>query len=153
MYKITVKLRSFSAAHRLIKAYEGKCRHLHGHNYQIIVHVAAPKTNAADLVLDFSWIHTHCDRWVQAHLDHAVLVCSEDLPLLEFVKKEKQHHYLFPEGLNTSAEALAFHLYHQFSQLLQKAVPEFDTLHLTCVEVWESDRSSAHYGEPRDGFQ
>ncbi|MBX9706042.1 MAG: 6-carboxytetrahydropterin synthase, partial [Gammaproteobacteria bacterium] len=35
MYVIKKQLDTFSAAHRLTKGYQGKCKDLHGHDYQV----------------------------------------------------------------------------------------------------------------------
>ena len=43
MFDVEIR-RTFSAAHQL-KGYDGDCRNLHGHNYSVVVNVAAEKLN------------------------------------------------------------------------------------------------------------
>ena len=146
MYNLLIKLKNFSAAHRLIKSYKGKCNHLHGHNYRLSLTIASPSVDQSDLVIDFKVVRQVCDQWVQTHLDHATIVCDADLPLLDFLKAHQQHHYVMPEGQNSSAEALSRHLYDIFDRLIAKAAGQSaDQIHLSCVEVWESDTSAAAY--------
>jgi len=146
MHIIKTDLKPFSAAHRLVKGYQGKCAHLHGHDYQVNLHIAAKALNALDLVVDFDDIKTLCNDWVQAHLDHGTLIVESDKPLHEFVHAESQKHFLIPDGRNSSVEALAEHLYHQFTELWEvnreRLNPE---AFIHTVEVWESERSGAMY--------
>ena len=53
MFYLSKQLKSFAAAHRLIKDYPGKCRDLHGHNYRVDVLLAADQLDHYDFVLDF----------------------------------------------------------------------------------------------------
>lgn len=43
---------NFEAAHMLV-GHTGKCRNLHGHNYKVLVEVAATNLNEMDMVKDF----------------------------------------------------------------------------------------------------
>ena len=51
MFDIEIR-RTFSAAHQL-KGYDGDCRNLHGHNYNVIAVVRTAKLNEIGIALDF----------------------------------------------------------------------------------------------------
>ena len=146
MYLIKTDLRSFSAAHRLVKNYTGKCSHLHGHDYRVNLLIGAEGLNELDLVVDFDDIKTICNDWVQGHLDHGTLVCSEDVALLTFVHHQGQKHYVLPNGRNASVEALAEHLFTIFQDLWAQHRARLNpTSFIHTVEVWESQTSGAMF--------
>ena len=142
MFQIKLALRSFCAAHRLVKGYKGQCSHLHGHNYSINIALSGDKLDSIGMVIDFSVVKSLFNAWIDANLDHATLVCSEDSSLFEFLKHDEQKHYVLPGAKNTTAESLAEHLYSVFSTLLDESGEQ------ACmdeVEVWETVRSAAVY--------
>lgn len=144
MHLIKTDLRQFSAAHRLVKGYKGKCSHLHGHDYQVNVVIAGNALNDLDLLIDFDDIKKICNTWVQGHLDHGTLICASDLELHQFVQSQKQKHYVLPGGRNATAEALAEHLFSIFNDLWQENSAKLNPASfIHSVEVWESDKSGA----------
>lgn len=149
MYEIKTKLMEISAAHRLIKSYQGKCRTLHGHNYVIFLTFSCNKLDENDFVLDFSLVKQHCNAWLETHWDHAILISSDDKPLLEFSIKEKQKHYIIPNGQNTTVEVLSQHLFEQISSQLTNILKlEPHTVTLSNAEIWETSSAQAHYHNP-----
>ena len=50
-YRLTVR-RHFSAAHHL-RDYDGKCAHLHGHNYKIEITVTGDELDDCGMLMDF----------------------------------------------------------------------------------------------------
>jgi len=145
MFYINKRLRQFSAAHRLIKGYEGKCRDLHGHNYFIEVTITAEQLNEYDFVIDFDDIKQHLDEWVQEHWDHATLVSEMDAALIAFLKKEKQTYFVIPGDKNTTAECLAEFLFHRFTEILSALSDINQRITLSDVRVFESENASAGY--------
>ena len=143
MFTITKQLRKFSAAHRLVKNYVGRCKHLHGHDYKVEVTIAAKQLNQYDFVMDFDEIKQLFDRWLQDHWDHATLVSEIDTPLIDFLEKQQQHYFIIPGNKNTTAECLAEFLFQQFNQLLKTVDNQRITLHT--VRVFESDSAWASY--------
>jgi len=145
LFYIHKKLKPFSAAHRLIKSYTGKCRNLHGHNYSVDVKIKARKLDRFDFVMDFDDVKDYFDQWVQTNWDHATLVSEMDRTLIDFLEKEQQHHFIFPGSYNTTAERLAEYLFHQFTHILNDHQPSEKNLVLTKVCVYESETASATY--------
>ena len=146
MFIIEKKLRKFSAAHRLINGYKGKCRNLHGHNYKLAVALRNDKLDDHDLLIDFDVIKRLFDSYVQDSMDHAVLVSDADTELLKFVKKEQQRHYIIDGGRNTSVEVLAHVLYEKFQQLLDTEQLQ-QQVKLHYVKVFETDTAWATYSK------
>ena len=146
MYMIERELKEFAAAHRLGKDYQGKCQHLHGHNYRVVVLLAGEQLDGYDFLIDFNDIKSLFDVWLQQNWDHCTLISEQDTGLLEFVKAEKNKYFLLPGGDNTTAEALARFLYGTFSALLQRStLVDEQRVRLVEVKVFENVRSAAAY--------
>ena len=60
MFDIEIR-RTFSAAHQL-KGYDGDCRNLHGHNYNVIAVVRTDKLNEIGIALDFKKLKAALDE-------------------------------------------------------------------------------------------
>lgn len=146
MYTIDKKLKTCSAAHRLLQGYQGKCRHLHGHNYAISIRLQGPKLDANGMLIDFGLISQACNDYIQRHWDHATLVSCDDTELLNFVQQHQQKHAVI-EGDNTSAEVLARTLFTEFEQIFAKHTETPPGLSLCSVTVNETDSASATYSK------
>ena len=141
MYALNVRLKDFSAAHRLIKNYQGKCNHLHGHNYAVTITVESLTLSDDDMLIDFSVLKKHANQWVQVHLDHATLVCKDDHHLKDFLVSHQQKHYVMEK--NTTAEAVAGVIYDALSLIIDHLTQS--SCRLKKVTVAESDDCSAQY--------
>lgn len=95
-----------SCGHRVV-GHEGKCQHLHGHNYRIHFKVGSPALDSLGRVLDFSAIKTLLCMWVEDHWDHKFLMWSRD-PMLPMVEKADPSVVIL--GFNPTAENMAHHL-------------------------------------------
>lgn len=71
-----------SVGHR-VAGHEGKCQHLHGHNYRIHFEIEGPKLDAIGRVLDFSVIKEKLCMWLEEHWDHKFLAWTNDSLLNE----------------------------------------------------------------------
>lgn len=63
MFRVTKHI-EFCYGHRLLN-YEGKCRHLHGHNGRVEVHIEADRLDARGMVYDFSEIKEAIKNWIE----------------------------------------------------------------------------------------
>ena len=131
MYELTVET-EFSAAHCL-KDYEGPCARLHGHNYRVVIHIAGQELDERGMLLDFREVKRMCDSAVE-ELDHHHL---NDLPAF----KEQ----------NPTTENIARHIFRHVAGSLAK-LPGLGERRIWPVKVtvYESARSAAGYGEPRE---
>lgn len=146
MHQIKTQLRDFSAAHRLIKGYQGKCRNLHGHDYRVFLSFSSTKLDEHDFVTDFSDIKALCCQWVTDNWDHGILVSSDDKDLLDFAIKHSQKHFVFNNGVNTTVEVLSQYLFDILNPMVQTHLTKKNAhIKLDEVEIWETQNACARY--------
>ncbi|MDE2290930.1 MAG: 6-carboxytetrahydropterin synthase [Elusimicrobia bacterium] len=131
MYSVTKQI-SFCYGHRLLE-YSGKCRFLHGHNGLLEVAVDKPELDRLGFVMDFGDISAVVKKWVDAELDHKMLLNEAD-PIVAMMK-EHQQPYVVLKG-NPTAEAIARHV---FDYCRSQKLP------VACVTLWETPTSHASY--------
>jgi 6-pyruvoyltetrahydropterin/6-carboxytetrahydropterin synthase len=133
MFKVTKHI-DFCYGHRLLN-YEGKCRHLHGHNARVEVNIEADKLDARGMVHDFSDIKEAIKNWIDETLDHRMLLHKDD-PILPVLKQRGELFYSMDE--NPTAENIAKLI---FSHARAKGLPVGE------VRLWETPTSYASYRE------
>ena len=117
--KTVSRYHDISCGHRVV-GHEGKCRHLHGHNYRIHFECTAPDTDELGRVIDFGVIKAALCMWVEDNWDHKMLLWASD-PLCsifanmniapisrEAVRQVRQSIYEVP--FNPTAENMAAYL-------------------------------------------
>jgi len=98
----------FCAGHR-VHGHEGKCRHLHGHNYVAWFTAEADELDNLGRVIDFTALKGRLGSWVDENWDHGFIVWERDeeakaaLALMPSQKK-------FELPTNPTAENMADHL-------------------------------------------
>jgi 6-pyruvoyltetrahydropterin/6-carboxytetrahydropterin synthase len=111
-------IRHFSASHQLA-LYDGSLEHLHGHNWQVKVTVAADKLDAIGVVMDFHELERLVDAVVgPMHNRHL-----NDLEAFS--------------NVNPSAEGVAV--------VVVAGIKLPGTVRMISVEVWETPENSAVY--------
>jgi 6-pyruvoyltetrahydropterin/6-carboxytetrahydropterin synthase len=135
MYSVTREL-SFCYGHRLLN-YNGKCRHLHGHNGRAVITLQAANLDALGMVEDFSRLKRVVGGWIDDALDHKMLLHRDDpaLPLLR-----AQGEPVFVMDVNPTAENIA-RLIFEFT--VGQGFPVVE------VKLWETDTCFATYSAPR----
>ncbi len=123
MFEIFIKTH-FSSAHYL-RNYPGNCEHLHGHNWDVKVVVAAKKLNKIDVAIDFRDLKKALKR-VLSELDHTNL----------------NDHPWFRER-NPSSERLAEYIY---GRIKEELMP-FGDVDLARVTVCETSGTGVTYWE------
>lgn len=76
----------FCAGHRL-KDHESKCKHLHGHNWRVTVHVMAYELDKCGRVVDFSFIKDSVKGWVDVNLDHGMILQKDDTDAIKALQR------------------------------------------------------------------
>lgn len=132
MYSVTREIQ-FSYGHRLLN-YKGKCAHLHGHNGRVQIEVATPALNALGMVVDFYEIKQKLGAWIDANLDHRMILSEKD-PLVELLKKAGDPVAVMKD--NPTAEAIAKWI---FDEARKQGLP------VSKVTLWETDHCAASYG-------
>ena len=133
MYRV-IKNIEFCYGHRLTN-YEGKCRHLHGHNGRAEIELGGEVLDDRGMLTDFSDIKRIVKNWIDDNLDHRMILKHDD-PALEYMRQTGEAHYVVEE--NPTAEAIA--------KLIFRKCREFD-LPVVSVKMWETSDSCAIYSE------
>jgi len=125
----------FCAGHRLL-GHEGKCRHLHGHNYVAEVTVTAPELDDLGMVVDFSVLKKNVGEWIDRNWDHGFIFNQNDdevIASLACVCAAKA----FPMVSNPTAEVMASFLIDVCRGLITHP------LSVTRVRLWETPKCYA----------
>ncbi|MDG1905923.1 MAG: 6-carboxytetrahydropterin synthase [Arenicella sp.] len=133
MFEI-VKSIEFCYGHRLLE-HPGLCANLHGHNAKADVMLGSETLDHLGMVMDFSDVKAVLKSWIDATLDHTLILCKDD-PMVEVLKTNGERFYLMDD--NPTAENIAKLIY-------KKAQTE--NLPVVSVTLWESDSSFARYSE------
>jgi 6-pyruvoyltetrahydropterin/6-carboxytetrahydropterin synthase len=126
----------FCYGHRLLE-YAGKCRHLHGHNGRVIITIQQPDLDPQGMVLDFSAIKHTIQQWLDANLDHRMVLQRGDpaVPMLEHLGEP-----MFLMDANPTAENIA-RLIYDFA--VAEGLPVVE------VRLWETPHCCATYRPER----
>lgn len=131
MYSVTKEI-PFCYGHRLL-GHRGKCRHLHGHNAVAVIRIEQPALDGLGMVCDFSDIGSYVKQWLNAEIDHTLLLHPED-PLLPLLQQAGERVYVMKD--NPTAENIARLV---FEQVQRGGYPVVE------VTIRESDNASASY--------
>jgi 6-pyruvoyltetrahydropterin/6-carboxytetrahydropterin synthase len=131
MYRISTSV-SFCYGHRLIN-YQGKCRHLHGHNARAVITLESPGLDDRGMVKDFSDVKRLLWEWLDREIDHTLLLHRDDpvLPVLQGAGERVR-----AVDNNPTAENIARMI---FEFVVDTGYPVVD------VTVWETETSHASY--------
>ena len=130
-YRVTKEI-FFCYGHRLLN-YDGKCRHLHGHNGKVVVTLQADRLDHLGMVVDFSEVKRRIGRWIDDNLDHRMLLHRDDPVIPDLVKRGELFVTL---DVNPTAENIA-KLIFDYAQAQGFPVVE--------VKLWETEDSFAVY--------
>ena len=136
MYRVTREI-YFCYGHRLLN-YNGKCRHLHGHNGKAVITLAAPELDALGMVMDFSRIKQVISAWIDETLDHKMLLHKDD-PVLPLLRQQGEPVVVL--DVNPTAENIARLI---FDYAAGQGFPVVE------VRLWETDSCFAAYARRRD---
>ena len=131
MFRVTQEI-EFCYGHRLLN-YDGKCKHLHGHNGKAVIVLEANELDHRGMLVDFSDIKKHVAGWIDANLDHRMILNSAD-PVVGYLRDQGEPLYLIDS--NPTAENIAKLIY-DFAKLQKLPVVE--------VSLWETFKSYATY--------
>ena len=131
MFRVTKELH-FCYGHRLLN-YDGKCRHLHGHNGRAIITVEAAALDELGMVVDFTLLKRAVGGWIDDYLDHKMLLHKDDPIIPELVRQGEPFVTL---DVNPTAENIARMI---FDHARGEGLPVVE------VTLWETDNSFATY--------
>jgi 6-pyruvoyltetrahydropterin/6-carboxytetrahydropterin synthase len=131
MYRVTREI-EFCYGHRLLN-YEGKCRHLHGHNGTAVIALESPRLDARGMLVDFGDIKRDVQSWIDETLDHNLLLHRDD-PVLPVLQECGERVYVM--DVNPTAENIARLI---FERAAAAGLPVVE------VVLWETPRCHAAY--------
>lgn len=139
--KITATRRlQYAIGHRVYK-HEGKCRHLHGHNFVFLL-TAQSKEGSETLddrgrVIDFGVLKEKFGTWLELHWDHGMVLWEKDEEAVAGVRMVGGKLFLLPH--NPTAENMARFLLEEVGPKLLKNAH----VRLVRVRVWETENGMA----------
>ena len=151
MKQVSVKVSGvdFSAGHFVSEG--GKCERLHGHNYQVMIHIVG-ELNSQGMVMDFRVVKERLRKLCKAW-DHRLLLPSRSQNIKIITKGEQtkvitpERNYVIPsqdveilDVVETTAEELARVLCEAFIKNLKT---EFSNVSEVSVSVAESNQQMA----------
>jgi 6-pyruvoyltetrahydropterin/6-carboxytetrahydropterin synthase len=131
MFSVTREL-SFCYGHRLLD-YDGKCRHLHGHNGRAVITLETEDLDRLGMVMDFSRLKRVVGGWIDETLDHKMLLHRDD-PLLPLLRMQNEPVHVL--DVNPTAENIARLI---FDFTAGQGFPVVE------VKLWETDTCFAAY--------
>ena len=132
-YRVS-KLIDFCYGHRLLR-YEGKCRNLHGHNGRVEIELASDTLDHRGMVIDFEEIKVGIKSWIDAELDHKMILCQDD-PVIPDLQRRGEPFVAV--DFNPTAEHIARMI---FQYAVSRGFP------VVRVRLWETTTSFADYAE------
>jgi 6-pyruvoyltetrahydropterin/6-carboxytetrahydropterin synthase len=127
---------AFEASHRLPHlGLTHPCYHLHGHSYRVRLALEVPRLNANGFVYDYRLLDP-IKRWLDEHLDHAVIVTDDD-PLAGLYEQHEFKVFRLHGG-PSSAENLAQRIHEAVRRILPDAP-------IVAVGVSETQKTWAWY--------
>ena len=134
MYRVTREI-AFCYGHRLLN-YEGKCKHLHGHNGRAVIVLEAQSLDSRGMLVDFVEIKQKVQRWIDENLDHNMLLCRDD-PILPILIEQGER--VFVMDANPTAENIARLI---FDRTADEGLPVIEVI------LWETEKCYAAYSTP-----
>src|SRR5262245_41603577 len=131
LHRVTREIH-FCYGHRLLN-YDGKCRHLHGHNGKAVITLEAETLDPLGMVVDFSRLKQVVGGWIDEALDHKMILHQDD-PVLPILREQGEPVFVLDR--NPTAENIA-QLIYEYTRAQGFPVVE--------VQVWETDTSQASY--------
>lgn len=135
MYRVTREIH-FCYGHRLLN-YDGKCRHLHGHNGRALITLETAQLDRLGMVVDFTRIKQVVNTWIDATLDHKMLLHRDD-PVLSYLREQGEPVYVM--DVNPTAENIARLI---FEYTAAQGFPVVE------VQLWETENCFATYRPDR----
>ncbi len=132
MFQVTREI-EFCYGHRLLN-YDGKCRHLHGHNGRAVITLQGTVLDRAGMLVDFAEIKAKVQAWIDENLDHTMLLCRVD-PLVPILLDRGERVFVMED--NPTAENIARLIYDQAAQA---------GLPVVKVVLWETEHCFSSYG-------
>ena len=134
MFSVTREI-TFCYGHRLLE-YDGKCKHLHGHNGRAVITLSGERLDALGMVVDFGLLKRVVGGWIDETLDHRMILHRDD-PILPALRAAGEPFHVI--DANPTAENIARLI---FDYARSHGFP------VTEVKLWETENCYASYTGP-----
>lgn len=131
MFSVTREI-TFCYGHRLLE-YNGKCKHLHGHNGKAVITLEAAGLDQLGMVMDFTRLKRLVGGWIDETLDHQMILHKDD-PVLDYLRAQGEPVHVL--DVNPTAENIAKLI---FDYATGQGFPVVE------VKLWETDTCYAAY--------
>ena len=131
MFRVSKSI-DFCYGHRLLD-YDGKCKHLHGHNGRVEIELEGRSLDKRGMLVDFGDIKRVMKTWIDENLDHRMILRRDD-PSIDFLKSQGEPFYVIDD--NPTAENIAKTI---FEHARARNFP------VVRVTLWETPDSFAVY--------
>ncbi len=133
----------FETAHALY-GYDGKCKNVHGHSYQLYVTVIGTPINDVNhvkngMVLDFGDLKKIVNQEIVDIFDHAT-VLNKNSPHKELAEKIRPHS---PKVILVDYQPTSENMIVDFAELISAKLPESVKLH--SLKLYETQNSYAEW--------
>ncbi|MDD2290167.1 MAG: 6-carboxytetrahydropterin synthase [Bacteroidales bacterium] len=130
----------FEGAHALTH-YDGKCRHIHGHSYRLMVTVKGepslvPGDPKSGMIMDFNDLKKIVTRYIIEPLDHSLML-RQDAPLSRELAQHYDNVIIF--DFQPTCEQLVLHI----ARILEPVITPPNRLHR--VRLYETPTSFAEW--------
>ena len=131
MYTVSKQIH-FCYGHRLVN-YDGKCKHLHGHDVVAEFILGSNSLDHRGMVMDFNDIKNKLKAWIDEVIDHKMLLHKDDA-MVKILSEQGEPLFLMDD--NPTAENIA-------ACLFKKA--ESFNFPIIEVKLWETPTSCASF--------
>lgn len=150
MYKLTTYT-ELELGHRLTSAYTGKCRHLHGHRYQVEIQLESVDLNKDQMVIDFKRLKEIVKEQLDDQWDHGFALCAND-PLTPVIQQDKEVSRFHVLPVNPTLEYMVKVWYRAVKGAIQNlkcSHPESiaPSARLVSIKASETARNTCAYSE------
>jgi len=144
------RFHDISCGHRVV-GHEGKCRHLHGHNYRIHFKCEAEDKSLDNVgrVIDFTAIKEKLCMWVENNWDHKFLAWEQD----RLIKGIRDSCSLVPDDAEMLLESIVWVPFNPTAENMAQYLVDVigpqqlsgTGIALTSVKIEETAKCSATY--------
>lgn len=129
-------------AHAL-PGYNGLCKHIHGHSYQLEVTISGepdnnPGHSSEGMVFDFAELKTLVQQEIILPLDHALMLKEGNIP--SFAENDNE---LFGKIVRVSWQPTCENMLLDFARRINNSLPE--KVRLCCLKLYETNTSYAEW--------
>lgn len=121
--------------------HEGHCQYVHGHNWAIKFTFIAKERDENGFVLDFGKLK-FIKEWIDKHLDHALLICENDI-YLDYFRAHQNILWKMLVVPDASCEGLCSFINEKFKRTITHETD--GRVLIKSVEIFEDDKNSALY--------